>query len=140
MRRYGSNCGWLLLPVLLWNVAFADRLPAPFHVAEFWRDIPGKLAITENSLRWLVFALPFFIPLCRRNPAPRLAALCRCDPSLFRQLAGLDGRAAIGLGHQRPGLHGASPDARAVAGCTGAAWRRTVVGVASIVGGCIGPC
>lgn len=75
MRRYLSNCGWLLLPAVLWNVAFATRLPAAFQPEEFWRDIPGVLAALENGLRIVVFVLPFFMPLRLRERAQRRALL-----------------------------------------------------------------
>lgn len=75
MRRYLINCGWLLLPAVLWNLAFATRLPAAFQPEEFWRDIPSALAALENGLRVAVFVLPFFMPLRLREPAQRRALL-----------------------------------------------------------------
>ncbi|MBK9235274.1 MAG: hypothetical protein IPO19_04070 [Rhodoferax sp.] len=75
MRRYLNNCGWLLLPALLWNVVFATRLPAAFQPSEFWRDIPAALVMAENSLRLVVFVLPFFMPLRLSAPAQRRALL-----------------------------------------------------------------
>lgn len=75
MRRYLFNCGWLLLPAVLWNLAFANRLPAAFQPQEFWRDIPSALAAVENSLRVVVFGLPFFMRLRWREPAQRRALL-----------------------------------------------------------------
>lgn len=75
MRRYLINCGWLLLPAVLWNVVFAARLPAAFQPQEFWRDIPSALAAVENSLRIVVFVLPFFMPLRLRERAQRRALL-----------------------------------------------------------------
>jgi hypothetical protein len=53
----------LLLPALLWNLALTDLLPAAFSPSEFWRDVPQVLASAENTLRILIFSLPFLMPL-----------------------------------------------------------------------------
>ncbi len=63
IRKYLVTCGLLLLPVFVWNVALVRFLPPAFAPNEFWRDIPYALGAAENLLRWLVFALPFFMPL-----------------------------------------------------------------------------
>lgn len=63
LRRYALSCGLLLLPAILWNVAFFDRLPPEFAMSEFWREIPRSLALAENALRSAVFLLPFLMPL-----------------------------------------------------------------------------
>lgn len=69
--RYLFSCGLLLLPAILWNIAFFDRLPPAFATANFWRDIPPPLAFIENSLRAVVFGLPFAMPLSVSTPAQR---------------------------------------------------------------------
>lgn len=63
LLRYTKNVGWLLVPVLLWNVALASRLPHGFSPAVFWFNIPPLLSAAENTLRMAVFALPFLAPL-----------------------------------------------------------------------------
>jgi hypothetical protein len=63
LRQYVSSCGLLLLPVLIWNLAFWRVLPPAFAPGEFSRDIPPLLAFAENTLRFFAFALPFFMPL-----------------------------------------------------------------------------
>lgn len=73
--RYLYSCGLLLLPAMLWNVAFIDRLPPAIAGAEFWRDIPVPLALAENSLRLIVFALPFAMPLELSTPLHRRGLL-----------------------------------------------------------------
>ncbi len=73
--RYLQSCGLLLLPALLWNVAFSDRLPPAYAMAEFWRDVPAPLGFIENSLRIIVFVLPFAMPLDLSTPAQRKALL-----------------------------------------------------------------
>ena len=63
IRPYVITCGLLLLPALAWNVAFLDLLPPAISNPDIWRAIPQPLAIAENTLRILVFAVPFFMPL-----------------------------------------------------------------------------
>ena len=67
------SCGLLLLPAVLWNVAFVDHLPPAYAAAEFWRDIPAPLATFENVLRIVVFVLPFAMPLDFSSAAQRRA-------------------------------------------------------------------
>lgn len=69
IQRYAFSCGVLLVPAMLWNVALAGHLPPAFRPSEFWREIPAPLAVAENGLRVLVFALPFFMPLRLSAPA-----------------------------------------------------------------------
>lgn len=57
------NCFWLLVPILLVNVAFGHRLPAAFQPEVFWKDIPLFVAIPENVFRGLVMVVPFLMPL-----------------------------------------------------------------------------
>lgn len=68
IRHYALSCGLLLIPASVWNIALASRLPASFAPAEFWRDIPAPLALTENGLRLAVFVLPFLMPLDLEAP------------------------------------------------------------------------
>lgn len=75
IKRYTLSCGLLLIPAILWNVALAHRLPPSFQPAVFWADIPAALALAENALRVLVFALPFAMPLQLTTPASRRALL-----------------------------------------------------------------
>jgi hypothetical protein len=53
----------LLLPAFAWNVALTEILPPAIASPELWNDIPPELATAESSLRFLVFTLPFFMPL-----------------------------------------------------------------------------
>lgn len=75
LRRYACSCGLLLVPALVWNLAFAGQLPPAFSPELFWRDIPQGLALAENGLRLAVFALPFFMPLQLASPAGRRGLL-----------------------------------------------------------------
>lgn len=63
IRCYVITCGLLLLPILAWNFALLDRLPSAISEPELWGAIPQPLAFAENVLRFLVFAMPFFMPL-----------------------------------------------------------------------------
>lgn len=63
IRQFVFSCGLLLLPVLAWNAALTEFLPPAITSPASWDDIPAALAAAESSLRLLVFALPFFMPL-----------------------------------------------------------------------------
>jgi hypothetical protein len=55
------NCFWLLVPVLVWNLVFATRLPQEVFHSDVY--VPQWLLIAENILRIVVFALPLLLPL-----------------------------------------------------------------------------
>lgn len=63
LRPYTITYGLLLLPAIAWNAALFEHLPPAISRSEFWDAIPRPLAIVENTLRILVFAMPFFMPL-----------------------------------------------------------------------------
>ena len=67
LHTYVLNCFWLLVPILLWNIIFASKLPAEFLPDIFWRDIPPLIKFGENITRVAVFALPAFMPLDMRG-------------------------------------------------------------------------
>lgn len=69
--RYVLSCGWLMLPVLVWNLALGSQLPRALQPEIFWRDIPLPLAWAENTLRLAVSVLPFLMRLPSR-PLPKL--------------------------------------------------------------------
>ena len=75
LRPFALNCGLLLLPAVAWNVALTKHLPAAFQPADFWREIPALLALSENGLRIAVFVLPFFMPLDLATAGKRRALL-----------------------------------------------------------------
>ncbi len=69
--RFVASCGLLILPILLWNVAFTRYLPPALGPAEFWRDIPPVVAYGENAFRVAVVVLPFLMPLDLSTAARR---------------------------------------------------------------------
>ena len=63
MTQYAHNCVWLIVPILLLNVALMRRLPKAYQAEVFWRDIPSWIKVGENLTRTLVFVLPLFMRL-----------------------------------------------------------------------------
>ncbi len=70
-RRYVASGGTLTIPILVWNVACARYLPAPYSSSGFDRDVPFALLLSENLLRVAVIGLPFFMPLDLSTTAQR---------------------------------------------------------------------
>lgn len=60
---YLTNCIWLLIPIMLWNMVFIEKLPVVYATENFWKDIPSFIAGGENFFRLLIFALPVLMPL-----------------------------------------------------------------------------
>ncbi len=67
-----ANGFLLLIPVFLWNVVLATRLPEPYQVNNFWHNIPRWIGITENIFRGVVFFLPLFLKLGFKTPQQKL--------------------------------------------------------------------
>lgn len=63
MAKYALSCGLLLLPILLWNLLLAARLPPAFRPSTFTQGVPAHLLALEQALRTLVVLLPFAMPL-----------------------------------------------------------------------------
>lgn len=61
------NCFLLMIPVILWNVILADKLPPAFRSEVFWDQIPAWLTYGENGSRMLIFALTGLMPLSFSN-------------------------------------------------------------------------
>ncbi len=58
-----NNSFLLLIPVFLWNLILASRLPEAYQMPNFWKNIPGWIGIGENAFRALVFLVPLFLKL-----------------------------------------------------------------------------
>ena len=56
--RVFCNGLWLLVPVMVWNVALAGKLPHAYSMEVFSKAIPSTIAVPENVLRIALFALP----------------------------------------------------------------------------------
>lgn len=59
------NCFWLILPLLLWNLALGARITQTAITSD--AHSPKWLLIAENISRILVFALPLIIPIQVRD-------------------------------------------------------------------------
>jgi hypothetical protein len=72
--RYLLNGFLLVAPLLVFNVAFAGRLPAGYQ-APRWDDIPPLVAVPENILRVGALALPLLLPISFAGPVQRIGAV-----------------------------------------------------------------
>lgn len=63
MKKYLYTCFMLLLPVLLWNIVFVNRLPEVYTNKAIWDDIPSWLMLSEHALRMVVFMAPLFLKI-----------------------------------------------------------------------------
>lgn len=62
MCRWWQNCFWLMLPVLLINLALGDHLPAVL-LGEAGPGLAFWLSLLETGLRLAITGLPLFMPL-----------------------------------------------------------------------------
>ena len=60
---YLVSCFILLIPIFLWNLIFASKLPEPYQMNNFWSNVPKVIGISENILRVIVFLLPLLLKL-----------------------------------------------------------------------------
>ncbi len=65
---YIENTFLLTLPILLWNLLFADMLPAAFQPDTYAIGIPGWIRLGEQGSRILFFIVTYLMPLNRRAP------------------------------------------------------------------------
>jgi len=63
IKKYFFNCFLLSLPILVWNLVLANKLPAAFQPEIFKNNIPLYITYPENIIRSIVFMLMFFMPL-----------------------------------------------------------------------------
>jgi hypothetical protein len=63
LRKYLLNGLWLVLPPMVFNIVFVNRLPPAYQPGVFWKDIPMWLGVGENLFRALVVFLPVMMPL-----------------------------------------------------------------------------
>jgi hypothetical protein len=62
-QKYFFNCFLLTIPILAWNLIFANKLPKVFQPEIFWNDIPTFLSYGENISRTIVFIFTALMPL-----------------------------------------------------------------------------
>jgi hypothetical protein len=62
-QKYFFNCFLLTIPILAWNLIFANKLPKAFQPEIFWNDIPTFLTYGENISRTIVFIFTSLMPL-----------------------------------------------------------------------------
>ena len=72
--RYLLNGFLLVAPLLVFNVAFAGRLPAAYQAAR-WDDIPARVAGPEKVLRLGALLLPLLLPISLAGPVQRIGAV-----------------------------------------------------------------
>ncbi len=61
LKLHWLNCFWLLVPILIWNIALAPKITVEEVVSD--AHSPAWLLMAENITRILVFALPLLMPL-----------------------------------------------------------------------------
>lgn len=72
-EQWAQNRFWLLVPILVLNLALVGRLPPPLAPGSPGPDIPGWLSVSETVLRVVVFGAPLLMPLSLRAPRTRPA-------------------------------------------------------------------
>jgi len=55
------NCLWLLVPLLIWNIALAPKLTLEKVISD--ARSPSWLLVAENLTRFVAFAFPILLPL-----------------------------------------------------------------------------
>ena len=63
IKKYALSCFLLTIPILVWNIVMANKLPEDFQSETFWKDIPTFLTYGENISRIVVFMLTLLMPL-----------------------------------------------------------------------------
>jgi hypothetical protein len=63
VKKYLLNCFLLTLPILVWNIFLANKLPEEFQSEIFKNDISIFLTYGENISRTIVFMLTLLMPL-----------------------------------------------------------------------------
>ena len=62
---------WLLVPILVLDLALVGKLPPPLAPGSPGQDIPGWVSVSETVLRGVVFGAPLLMPLSLRAPRTR---------------------------------------------------------------------
>jgi hypothetical protein len=70
-----GNRFWLLVPILVLNLALTNLLPPPLSPGSAGPGTAGWLSVSESALRIVVFGTPLLMPLSRREPLSRFAVV-----------------------------------------------------------------
>lgn len=62
-KKYFFNCFLLVIPVLIWNIILASKLPVSFQHEIFNDKIPALIVWGESSCRVVIFLLTMLMPL-----------------------------------------------------------------------------
>ena len=68
LKKYLYNCFLLTLPILVWNIILANKLPKAFQPEIFWHNISSVLTYAENTSRMGVFFMALLMPLSIVKP------------------------------------------------------------------------
>jgi hypothetical protein len=68
VKNYFINCFLLTVPILVWDIAFENKLPKAFQPEIFWNNIYSWVTYGENISRTLVFAIILLMPLNISTP------------------------------------------------------------------------
>jgi hypothetical protein len=63
IKKYLFNSFLLTMPILLWNIVLADKLPKAYEPEIFWDNIPLLVTYGENIARLLMFLFVILMPL-----------------------------------------------------------------------------
>lgn len=75
LTTYLLNGFVLVIPILIFNILFARKLPREFSPEHFDEGIPPALLIGENILRGLVMFLPLLMPLRFESTGQKMGLL-----------------------------------------------------------------
>ena len=66
------NCALFLLPIMAWNIAFANKLPRFYAPDIFEKNIPTFITLGENIFRLIIFILPLLMPIRTETPIQKI--------------------------------------------------------------------
>lgn len=70
-----TNGFLLLIPIFLWNIVFANKLPESFQAMNFDLGIAKYIIISENILRLIVFVLPLMMTIRLNSTSHKIGLL-----------------------------------------------------------------
>lgn len=73
--RYLLSCFLLVIPILVWNIVFTQKLAGIYHLDDLQDNIPAFITYGENISRIFIFVLMFFMPLTIATPVQKKGLL-----------------------------------------------------------------